>query len=506
MSRRNLLLGATSAMLLALTTSQASADYYTPTSESMTTPTMGWATNEQAAALGTMNLIEVLPGAETYDTVKPTKLALPFHVHSEVTKIRWRIWASYITIGSPPIQSGGWLDEFSPYNYAAQVPHGPSKDVNKDAWWTAEVGDNSIATRARNACRNTFKELQQQGKSRKDIFSKDRHTTLPTEFHYVAMVDHKNPNKTLHEAGEPSRYWKQSQAVFQDISVTCLKDGTSEIAEDPNPPSPPQGASDDIAIGFQVKQAALAITPNDYEAKCPAKLHLNPTIETNSKGTVKYRFVDQLGNKSQTFQVKFDKADVKFLDHMIEIDGKGKPKGLGFKAAQAQGGGFGLTANTQPNLTQGYFKLEVIAPHKKVSNLADYSVKCTIKTAGNGTLAPKPDVVKPGVVVGDLVLPTADLVVDWVQYFPQWPTMVRVQVSNKGAKASTATSLKALRWVGNQATSNGNPIEALDPGESQIVMAEIGGSYDDATHVYVRVDDPNQVKETNEGNNSFKAK
>ena len=506
MTRRNLLLGATSAMLLALTTSQASADYYTPSSESMTTPTMGWAQNEQAAALGTLNLIEVLPGAETYDAVKPTKLALPFRVHAEVTKIRWRIWASHITIGDAPIQSGGWLDEFSPYNYATLVPHSPSKDVNRDAWWTADVGNNSIATRARNACRNTFKELQQQGMSRKDIFSQDRHTTLPTEFHYVAMVDHKNPNKTVSEAGEPSRYWKQSQAVFQDINVTCLKDGTSEIAEDPTPPSPPPSGSNDIAIGFQIKQAALAITPNDYKGKCPAKLHLNPTIETMGKGTVKYRFVDQLGNKSQTFQVKFDKSDVKFLDHVIEIDGKGKPKGLGFKAQQSQGGGLGLVANTQPNLTQGYFKIEVIAPHKKVSNLADYSVKCTAKTAGNDALAPKPDVVKPGVVVGDLVLPTADLVVESVDTIPYSPNQVRVTVANKGAAIAPNTSIKALRWVGDSATNTNTPVGTVKVGESKDIVVDIGGSLQGATHVYVRVDDPNQVKESNEGNNSFKVK
>jgi len=77
-------------------------------------------------------------------------------------------------------------------------------------------------------------------------------------------------------------------------------------------------------MGFQVNQAALAITPKHHEAKCPAKLHLNPTIEATGKGTVKYRFVDQLGNHSQTFLVKFDKSDVKFLDHIIEIDAKNK--------------------------------------------------------------------------------------------------------------------------------------------------------------------------------------
>jgi hypothetical protein len=514
MSRRNSLFGTAAALFTIVTTVSAAADIYTPTSEAMTDPTIGWATNEQAAALGTVNLITVTSDGDDYQSALDTHLALPFHIKTEVRKSKWRIRESFIVIGAAPLLSGGnlygccgSLSEFNQYNYASAVPHDETKKVDRDAWWAVEVDDNSIGTRARNACRLLREKLQDQGLSKSEIFGQDRSTKMATEFRYVARVGHRRDGKEIHEAGDTTVYWKQSQPAYADLNVLCQRDLTSEIGENPNPdPKPNPSGSNDIAVGFQVKQAALAITPKDYEAKCPAKLHLNPTIETNGKGTVKYRLVDQLGNKSQTFQVKFDKADVKFLDHVIEIDGKGKPKGLGFKAPQAQNGALGLIANTQPNLTQGYFKLEVIAPHKKVSNLADYSVKCTNKTAGDGKLAPKPDVVKPGVVVGDLVLPTADLVVDWVQYFPQFPTMVRVQVSNKGAKASTATSLKALRWVGNQATSNGNPIESLDPGESQIVMAEIGGSYDDATHVYVRVDDPNQVKETNEGNNSFKAK
>lgn len=118
----------------------------------------------------------------------------------------------------------------------------------------------------------------------------------------------------------------------------------------------------------------------------------------------------------------------------------------------------------------------------------------------------KPGVIKPGVLVDDLVMATADLVVDEVQYIPQLPNLVRVQVTNKGSAISGATSLKTLRWVGGAASSTGTPVEAMHPGQSQIVMAQIGGTYEDATHIYVRVDDPNQVKELNEGNNSYKVK
>jgi len=256
---------------------------------------------------------------------------------------------------------------------------------------------------------------------------------------------------------------------------------------------------------LQVNQAALTITPKQYEAKCPAKLHLNPTIEATGKGTVKYRFVDQLGNKSQTFQVKFDKSDVKFLDHVIEIDGVGKPKGLGFKAAQAQSGELGLAAPTDPNLKQGYFQIEVIAPHKKLSNIADYSVKCTVTTAGNDELAAAPDTVNP-VIVDGLTLGFADLVIDQIQPSPAVPHKLFVKVTNKRSAPSTATNLKAIRWTGNQSTSRGTLVPALQPGESQVVLADLGGTIDGATQLYVRVDDPNRIKEQDEGNNSFKVK
>ncbi len=263
-------------------------------------------------------------------------------------------------------------------------------------------------------------------------------------------------------------------------------------------------------MGFQVNQAALAITPKHYEAKCPAKLHLNPTIEATGKGTVKYRFVDQLGNHSQTFQVKFDKSDVKFLDHVIEIDDKNKPKGLGFKAAQPTSGALGLAAPSNPNLTQGYFRIEVLSPHKKLSNVADYSVKCTVKTAGDGKVTTEPtgpnDLWKASRATRKPTKKLADLVIDSVQPSPAVPTKLFVKVTNKGTAASTPTNLKALRWVGNKATARGTLVPAVLPGQSQVVLAELGGTIDGATQLYVRVDDPNRVLESDDGNNSFKVK
>jgi len=508
MTKRTLLLSVAAGLLI--NAASASADIYTPSSDSMSDPKISSPKNEQAAALGRQDTIVVVPDEEDYAHAKPTKLQLPFHIEAEVNNSKWRIKDSRIIIGVAPLHSAGQVNtccgtlyEFSQYNYAARIEHGATKHVDRDAWWTVEVNDNSIATRARNACRLKRKELEDQGLSHKQIFAQDRATTMPTDFRYVARVGHRSHD--LQEASS-SVQWKQSQPIWANINVICQKGGPSRIAADPTP-TPPPSASNDLTIGFQVMQAALAITPKSYEGKCPMQLHLNPTIESNGKGTVRYRFRDHLGNKTQEFQVKFDKADVKFLDHVFEIDAKGKPKGLGLATQQSTGGELGLAAPSNPDLIQGYFQLEIVSPHKKLSKVSDYSVKCKSLTAGDGLVA-VPGTGKPTVVVGDLTAKPklADLVIEQIQPSPAVPTKLFVKVTNKGTAASTSTNLKALRWVGNTATARGTLVPAVLPGQSQVVLAELGGTIDGATQLYVRVDDPNRVLESDDGNNSFKVK
>ncbi|WP_374653317.1 CARDB domain-containing protein [Dongia sp.] len=485
---------ATAALMFFTAAAAALADIYTPTSESLSDPEIGPALNEQAAALGTQNAITVMPDKNDYAFAKPANLALPFHLRAEVSKDKWRIKDSFIVIGIAPIDSGGQigsccgaLNEFEPANFATEVDHGPTKKIDMDGWWTVAVGDNSLGTRARNACRNLRKELAQQGLSHDEIFSQDRQTTLPTPFRYVARVGHKNDNHDIIEAGAASREWKQSQETWYNISVTCLHEATRGVAGDPT--SVPTG-SGDIAMGFQVSQAALAITPDKYEAVCPAKLHLNPTIEATGQGLVHYRFVNELGHHSQEFQVNFTKSDVKFLDHVITIDDKGEPADLGFKAPAAQGGGLGLVASNDPNLKQGYFQLEILSPHKKVSNIADYSVKCVAETVGQ--VAAKPDL--------------ADLIVEDVQSAPNLLSKVFVKVTNIGTGPSTPTNLRATSLKDGQSIVRGTLVPAVEPGTSQVVLAQLGTTISSAQQIAIQVDSPNRIKESDEGNNGFQYK
>jgi len=521
MSKRHLLLSAASAALLSLAASvTASADLYTPTSEAMSNPTIGGPSNWQAAGFSRQDTITVTSDGHDYQSALETTLRLPFHIEAEVTKSKWRIKDSYIVIGLAPLNSGGQIGSccgsliaFSETNFAAYIEQGAAQHVDRDAWWTAEVNGNSIGTRARNACRNLRKDLEAQGLSHDEIFAQDRNTVLSTDFRYVARVGHKNDNHDVNEDGAASVEWKQSQPSWANIAVVCQRDLTSQATGTPDPTPIPTG-SNDVAVPFQVNQAALAITPKPYSGKCPATIHLLPTLEATGKGVVKYRFVDAFGNHSQPFQVAFDKHDIKFLDHVIEIDDKGKPKSLGFAAAQPQGGALGLAAPTVPGLVQGYFKLEVMSPQHKLSNIADYSVKCSATTAGDGIVM-NPGTVNPGTVnpttvipavAGTLTLGTADLIIEEVQPSPAVPTKLFVKVTNQGNVASTPTNLKAIRWTGNQSTARGTLVPAVQPGQSQVVLAELGGTIAGATQLYVRVDDPNRIKEQDEGNNSYKVK
>lgn len=506
--RKRLLNAAAAAALSTAGATGAYAIDNTPSAESMTDPKIGPAHDQTAEALYTHSLIEVEADNIDWSHAKPISLSLAFHVEAHVSKKKWDISQTYVLVGLAPIQSAGVTgaccgsfdpDDLSPYNYAHMMVEIPSSvdNINRDVWWPLQLDgtEQGMPVAARNACRNLRKALEQQGMKQDEIFGQDRNTSLSYEFRFLAAVSYAKAT------GSQSFFWKQSQPTSREIGVLCKKRDGYKITVNPNV----KPDTNDLAASFQVNQAALAISPKPYAGKCPAEIHLNPTIEATGKGTVKYHFVDQLGNHSQTFQVKFDKHDVKFLDHVIEIDKKGKPKGLGFAAAQAQGGDFGLIAPNNPDLVQGYFQLEVLSPHKKLSNLADYSVKCTNITAGDDLLAP-PDVVNPGVVDGGLVGGLPDLFIDSVQESPAVPYKIFVKITNQGNVASTPTNLKAIRWTGNLSTTRGTLVPAIQPGQSQVILANLSGTIAGATQLFLSVDDPNRISEQNEGNNEFQVK
>ncbi|MGI9577317.1 MAG: hypothetical protein ACR2OH_03875 [Microthrixaceae bacterium] len=150
------------------------------------------------------------------------------------------------------------------------------------------------------------------------------------------------------------------------------------LPEEPTRPGPGPGR---LTEGFHVNAVTLSALEDEGDA---CLLHLSGTITTNGPGGVSYRFVDELGHKSQVFNVDVDLTQVAMLDNHIELE----PIALG-TGLHAVGGAPGeLTAHDDGEIggyaaeegdnVQGYFYIEVFSPHMAESNIASYNVDgCT---------------------------------------------------------------------------------------------------------------------------------
>ena len=73
------------------------------------------------------------------------------------------------------------------------------------------------------------------------------------------------------------------------------------------------------------------------------------------------------------------------------------------------------------------------------------------------------------------------------------------QQGNAGLHADQSQGA-ALGRQRDGCTARARLVPAVLPGQSQVVLAELGGTIDGATQLYVRVDDPNRVPESDDGN------
>ena len=187
--------------------------------------------------------------------------------------------------------------------------------------------------------------------------------------------------------------WRRT-AGGHPVTIVYLPIGAEPGDEQPNwrdavipPPfQRPDTGPGILTEGFQVEQVTLSALEDEADA---CLLHLSGTVSTNGPGEVSYRFVDELGNKSQVFDVEVDQTQVAMLDHHIELDPVHVETGL-----HAVGGEPGdLTAHDDGEIggyvqeegdnVQGYFFIEVFSPHMAESNIASYNVDgCT--TGGTG--------------------------------------------------------------------------------------------------------------------------
>lgn len=171
------------------------------------------------------------------------------------------------------------------------------------------------------------------------------------------------------EAGEEwSGDWRDAQLPAPD-----------PVPAPPAPPASSQAVDVPLTSDTWVTQAHLSVLPDPTD-EC--RLHLSGTLVANGETEVSYRFVDHLGQRSDTYQTEIDQTFTTFVDHHVDlepvvVDGGEFDPGLVAPQEQSIGG---LTANPTDRV-QGYYRLEVLSPNPLLSAVADYNVEPCIVEA-----------------------------------------------------------------------------------------------------------------------------
>lgn len=94
-----------------------------------------------------------------------------------------------------------------------------------------------------------------------------------------------------------------------------------------------------------------------------------------------------------------------------------------------------------------------------------------------------------------------DLVIREVQAVPSDDRKLRVNVVNSGRAGAGACNLKLFYHRSGKIMVRGTTVPEIPVGGNQWVLVNIGSPIANASKVTLRVDDPNRVAESNEGNN-----
>jgi len=155
------------------------------------------------------------------------------------------------------------------------------------------------------------------------------------------------------------------------ISIRFLGHGESAGLQLTDPAPASGGQIDPQYVDeTSVTQAQLFAIPE--ETGCG--LNLSAVFTTNDQTAIEYRLVDDLGVKSQIFRVPVDHTFTAYVNHELDLTdvimASGEP---GLVAPEAPAGDLGY-ATEETDRRQGYYQVEVILPHHKMSNVASYNM------------------------------------------------------------------------------------------------------------------------------------
>jgi hypothetical protein len=100
-----------------------------------------------------------------------------------------------------------------------------------------------------------------------------------------------------------------------------------------------------------------------------------------------------------------------------------------------------------------------------------------------------------------IILP--DLTIESVRAEGNDDRRLGILVANKGNVASKACNLKVFYHRSGQVMVRGVTVPPIAKGEDMWVVLDVGSPLANASSITMRVDDPNRVRESNEGNNNF---
>ena len=147
-------------------------------------------------------------------------------------------------------------------------------------------------------------------------------------------------------------------------------------------PTPTSGGPNDVTLGTQITQAQLLAIPDSDPSSC--KLDLSATFVSNGETTILYRLIDQQGLASNLFSIDVDHTWTAFVHHELNLSPPLTAHETVTDELTAVGGSGGAPddyAAQDTDLVQGYYRLEVIAPHYLETDIAGFSMACDPQAA-----------------------------------------------------------------------------------------------------------------------------
>ncbi|MBA3766161.1 MAG: hypothetical protein H0W99_04060 [Acidobacteria bacterium] len=80
---------------------------------------------------------------------------------------------------------------------------------------------------------------------------------------------------------------------------------------------------------------------------------------------------------------------------------------------------------------------------------------------------------------------------------------LRIQIINKGNANAKVCNMKIFYHRSGKVMVRSTTVSPIPAGETLWVLMDVGAPISAASKVTMRVDDPNRVRESNEGNNSY---